>query len=915
MIETYLQKKNIRESLWEVFGEVAIKTLTTLLKKDEISIESNEIGYIYSLIVSLKTYIDFLKSNEEKKDEYIIPALNSISKDKVNIVIFEKEDEQIKTKYTEHVDSDKYCLIIKEGHYYEPIVYRVNLLKIQYEIKVLSKNIFSSFEVFEKGIFNKFLISPYPRGRKGVDKLNCKDNAKHCSEWIPYEHVKKVKKGTSIRWITNNVEGCPNSGKKNYDVFEKETEGVIVTKSGIKVKVDNVYVKITKQVDPKLKAGLNDKTKWIWIDRDCGDIHDKDIESLIRKKYDISGDKLLLDLSKKTLTTIKKEEDSEILRAMESNFFLANRTITDLEKIKEENMIQYHEIENIGKEYYINNYSEITHIIYKTDTNDIIIPISPIKMTPFYKNINVVYDIKEYPKFKDVESYLKMLDINIDTVIINAQDEITCLFLKDGIIPIQKEIIKGYEQYNVIRSEINPFEVDKSIMSKKDLSKNYINNFKKENNNKHKLFTKLLNLIKDDETIELNLMGIIEDPVFIMKHKVEKVYNILRKKIVSKVDFYEFPELSKKSKKLIQEFSFKLIISVESGEKISTINKIIDTVVKYSDLEKNTPDTEVFIKYVRDKDIMNNYLRDIFIKKSNFINIINKTPYSSNHRIKTTKLKTTPYYINKLFGPDTSIVFNIDGNGGDWYNLSQALISIDIKPSHYANEIREIKGVIEGPKRKIKYIGHIQRIILYKLSELNDINLQEKRDTFIRSYNKYNLLRYGDKHKMFNTIDDIMKYWRRDSDEKENKQRINKPDIELILERVKEENIEDFGVLLISFSKGKEMDIKFYGTDNINENTKVALLHHTLYNNDYILSNILVGGKDYLTIKELYELSPLHKKWIKLNNNKEERLRELIERKDKLEEMIEVGIDDIKGYQEKLNKTDEEIQKLKIENQ
>ena len=99
-----------------------------IIKKDEISIESNEIGYIYSLIVSLKTYIDFLKSDEEKKDEYIIPALNSISKDKVNVVIFEKDDEQIKTKYTEQVDSNKYCLIIKEGHYYEPIVYRVNLL-------------------------------------------------------------------------------------------------------------------------------------------------------------------------------------------------------------------------------------------------------------------------------------------------------------------------------------------------------------------------------------------------------------------------------------------------------------------------------------------------------------------------------------------------------------------------------------------------------------------------------------------------------------------------------------------------------------------------------------------------------------------------------------------------------------------
>ena len=37
-----------------------------------------------------------------------------------------------------------------------------------------------------------------------------------------------------------------------------------------------------------------------------------------------------------------------------------------------------------------------------------------------------------------------------------------------------------------------------------------------------------------------------------------------------------------------------------------------------------------------------------------------------------------------------------------------------------------------------------------------------------------------------------MDYWRKHPDEKlEHKQRINKPDIELILERVKEENIED----------------------------------------------------------------------------------------------------------------------------
>ena len=146
---------------------------------------------------------------------------------------------------------------------------------------------------------------------------------------------------------------------------------------------------------------------------------------------------------------------------------------------------------------------------------------------------------------------------------------------------------------------------------------------------------------------------------------------------------------------------------------------------------------------------MYNNLRDIFIKQSYFINIRKEPLFSDKNRIKTTKLKTTPYYINKLFGPDCSIVFNIDSSGGDWYNLTLALLSIDIKPSHYANEIREIQGVIEAPTRKIKFIGHIQRIILYKLSELNKINLKEKRDAFIKSYNRYNILRYGEKHKLF----------------------------------------------------------------------------------------------------------------------------------------------------------------------
>jgi hypothetical protein len=910
--KNYIGKKFIRDA----FGESKATILRNIINADELSIESNEIGYIYSLIVSLKTYIDFLRSDEEKKDEYIIPALNSISDDKINIVIFEKDDEQVKTKETEHIDSNKYCLMIKEGHYYEPIVYRVNLLKLQYEVKIISKSIFSSFEVFEKDIFKKYLNSPYPRGRDPnirsgitptkINNLNCKDNAKYCSEWLPYIEIKKVKKGTEIRWNDNIVEGCPNSGKKNYDKFVKEVDGNIETEGGETVSVDHVFVKTRKQVDPKLKIGLQNKNNWLWIDRDCDNIHDKDIESLIRKNYDKIGDKLLLDFSTKT---IKVKSDEDILKGMESNFFIVNRILSDLEKIQVDNKINYHDIENKGIKHYINNYSEITHILYENDSNDILLPISPIKMTPLYKDIDIIYDVESYPKFKDTINYLSKLNLTIEKVVTNSKDEITCLFLEDGILPIDKEILKGQDKYDILKTDKNPFEVDKFIMSKKKNNDNYITRYKNDNEYKQKLFTKILKLIKDNESIVLGLMGIIEDTIFIRKHKVEKVFNLIKNKIEPQIKKLDgFPDTSHK---LLQEFSFKLLISVENGDNISTINKIIDNVIKYSDLEKKTPNSEVFIKYVRDKEMMYNYLRDIFIKQSDFINIRKEPLFSDNNRIKTTKLKTIPYYINKLFGPDSSIVFNIDGSGGDWYNLSLALKALDIKPSNYANDIREIKGIIEGPKRKIKYIGHIQRIILYKLSELNKVNLKEKSDAFIRSYNKYNIMRYGDKHKIFNSIDDIMKYWRRDPGEKlEYKQRINKPDIELILERVKEGNLDDFGVLLISFSKGKEMDIKFYGTENINENTKVALLHHTPYDNDYILSNIIVRGKDHLTVKELYDISPIHEKWITINNDKEKRLQELIERGDKLEEMIDEGNDDIKGYQEKLSKTRKQIQEL-----
>ena len=87
-----------------------------------------------------------------------------------------------------------------------------------------------------------------------------------------------------------------------------------------KVKKEIVFVKTTKQVAPQLKEGLKSKTSWLWIERDCDNIHDKDIESLIRKNYDKVGDKLLLDLSMRSMGKLK--DDDELLRAFHHTFLL-----------------------------------------------------------------------------------------------------------------------------------------------------------------------------------------------------------------------------------------------------------------------------------------------------------------------------------------------------------------------------------------------------------------------------------------------------------------------------------------------------------------------------------------------------------------------------------------------------------------
>ena len=60
--------------------------------------------------------------------------------------------------------------------------------------------------------------------------------------------------------------------------------------------------------------------------------------------------------------------------------------------------------------------------------------------------------------------------------------------------------------------------------------------------------------------------------------------------------------------------------------------------------------------------------------------------------------------------PEASIIFNIDGKGGDWWRFSNAFKEIGLLPDNYEKEIKEIEGVATGPRRKTSFIGPIQRM-------------------------------------------------------------------------------------------------------------------------------------------------------------------------------------------------------------
>ena len=108
------------ESTETSFPSKTIHKLKEEIEKEDI--KSNETSYLYQMLLSLKNYTDYLRSDENKGDTYILPILLHLFE--INIVIFENRNDEIKIKVSDYARPKKLGFIYQRGNYYEPILYR-----------------------------------------------------------------------------------------------------------------------------------------------------------------------------------------------------------------------------------------------------------------------------------------------------------------------------------------------------------------------------------------------------------------------------------------------------------------------------------------------------------------------------------------------------------------------------------------------------------------------------------------------------------------------------------------------------------------------------------------------------------------------------------------------------------------------
>ena len=184
------------------------------------------------------------------------------------------------------------------------------------------------------------------------------------------------------------------------------------------------------------------------------------------------------------------------------------------------------------------------------------------------------------------------------------------------------------------------------------------------------------------------------------------------------------------------------------------------------------------------------------------------------------KMDSIPYYIQRLYGKEASVLFHLNQNNNDFLAIEKALNECGL-----TYDVYQLKEMI------------IDRL------EMNNTK------DFVQEYKKYG--------KEYKDVNEII------SEIRKKNYRIEYPEFHLLMEQL-QENGHKLGMIVISqkYNQQKKNDIHDFFTGDIDhETTPIFSFHHTYYQNEYILSNILTlynSEKSYYTsVRGLHEMNQI----------------------------------------------------------
>ena len=816
-----------------------VQQLKSEIKKGVETIRSNETSYLYQLLLSLKNYIDFLRSDENRDDTYILPILLHLYE--INIVIFENKNDEIKIKVSDYTRSNKFGFIYQRGNYYEPILYRYydNNDKEIKEIYQFTPNLLvnSHYEVILEDIHQKV-----------------KENTK-VSKIDEYEAIIEQMGDKLITLMIDSYSNVSYLITKKEKVIPIIPEPIPVYKNYNYIysflEINSIQIGMEVRIGPPKR-------------RIKGEIKSLPFGKKGREKVSILSDE-------------GKEYPSVLCRNI---CFLDNKLCKSLLP-RYEVAIKYLEA---LKDYYTitslleNEEGNITAIMLSNNTYLPVIEeavnssISRSKGCDTLQLENSLYRIKNddderelFIKKYNYEEYITKLAIQH---ILSKVEEETILvrgFIKDSSyynegekihFTYEGKVINGHELSFIYKSNYSEhtysqfdhnYSIDGTV---KEIKKSRI---------KLEQYPHLSEIIMEVKLID-KISFVLKDPIMIIPHKKFKIYEIIEHfinplfHILNEKDYqtYEldryitlcneknelcrYPcsdkdgscKLYVREKDiygnlLIEKIKWKFIEKIIIHG-IENRDRIIEETINLNELSKTTGIDEIFYTF---SDYKNNILNQIFTRRSKYI--MYDGSMVDIKKSKTSfmkKLDKIPYYIQRLFGKESSVVFHLNKKNNDFISLVSALNESGINC-----EVDTIKDIlIEG-------------------LELNN------RPDFLKKY----MGRYKDIHEMIEKI-------------KRDDYSIQPPDLELIIKSFSEKD-HRIGIIFISQegNKQKKNDIYFYSTalDIMDiESVPIVSFHKTFYNEEYILSNILVDYEGelnyYTTIRDLYDKNPVHKKWIKI---------------------------------------------------